>query len=377
MNHRCKTQCCYHNDSHQRGATLAVSLILLFAITMIVIYSSTSTVSELRLSQHEIHTIKALQAADAGLELMMANLLNKTQRELLLVDTDSDAQPDGEITGAIGSSDQTYHVTLTSPTPGDFKQIEVQSIGCSDACSGTCSTACSFHKVIRQNITITSAINSPPAAPLVARGSVNIPSSPDVINNIAPEVIICGGAYSDNPATTIISAGVDVSALSPALPFIDENNVALAATTAGDFFETYFSSDKSTVKSLTGILDCTSGCDKTAINAALSTQQLVWTNGDVTLIGGTYGTATDPIILIVDGNLELRGGATINGLVYVTDPTWDANGAGNAHINGAAIAENSFDTNGNIVIDYDPGILANLNKIILSTAKVSGSWIDF
>ena len=363
--------------TNQNGGTLIVSLILLVAITMITIYSSSSAVNEQRLSQNEMHTIKALQASDAGVEMMLANILDKTQRETLLTDADANGQPDGVLSGTIGSSDQTYSVSLISPTPGNFNKIEVQSIGCSDACSGACSMSCNFRKVIKQSISITSAINSPPSAPLVARGSVNIPSSPDIINNISPEVIKCGGAYSDNPATTLVSAGVDVSSLAPALPFIDQNNAGLAALSADDYFKTYFSGDKATIQGLVGVLNCSSGCNKTDINAELSTSQLVWASGDVTLIGGTYGTATDPVILIVDGNLALRGGATINGLVYVTNPTWDANGAGNALINGAALAENSFDTNGNLVISYDPSILANLNKIVLSVAKVSGSWVDF
>lgn len=363
--------------NRENGGTLVVSLILLFAISMITIYSSRSAVTEQRLSRNEISTIKALHASDAGLEIMMANLLDKTQRASLLADSDSNGQPDGVLSGAIGSSDQTYYVSLSSPTPGDFSKIEAHSIGCSDACSSTCSATCNYHKIVKQEISMVSATNSAPDAPLIARGSVNIPSSPDIVNNISAEVIKCGGPYSDNPATTIISAGVDVSALAPALPFIGENDAALAAITPDDFFETYFSDNKASIQSLTGLLNCSSGCNKTDISGALSASQIVWANGDVTLIGGTYGTATDPIILIVDGNLELRGGATINGLVYVTEPTWDANGAGNAHINGAALAEGSFDTNGNLVINYDPTILANLNNIILSVAKVSGTWNDF
>lgn len=370
---------CHHDimASRQTGATLVVALILLFAVTMITIYSSKSAVLEQRLSKNEINTIKALHASDAGLEIMMANLLDKTQRGILLTDADSNGQPDGILSGALGVSDQTYHVTLTAPTPGNFNEIEVQSIGCSDACSSTCSMACDFHKVVKQDVSMMTAVKTAPDAALIARGSVNIPSSPDIINNTSAEVIKCGGVYSDNPATTIISAGVDVSALPPALPFIDQNDPALAAVTADDFFTTYFNDSKANIQGVTGVLNCSAGCSKTDISAELSISPMVWASGNVTLIGGTYGTATDPVILVVDGNLELRGGATINGLVYVTDPTWDANGAGNAHINGAALAENAFDTNGNIVITYDPGILANLNKVILSVAKVSGSWNDF
>ena len=363
--------------ANQNGGTLIVSLILLVAITMITIYSSGSAVNEQRLSQNEMHIIKSLQASDAGVEIMFANILDKTQRETLLTDADADGQPDGVLSGTIGSSDQTYSASLISPTPGDFNEVEVQSIGCSDACSGTCSMSCNFHKVIKQSVSITSALRNPPGAPLTARGAVNIPSSPDIINNISPQVIQCGLGYSDNPATTLVSNGVDVSSLAPALPFIDQNNASLAALSADDYFKLFIGSDKATMQDLVGVLNCSSGCNKTDINAELATSQLVWTSGDVTLIGGTYGTATDPVVLIVDGNLDLRGGATINGLVYVTNPTWDANGSGNAYINGAALAENSFDTNGNLVVNYDPSILANLNKIVLSVAKVSGSWVDF
>ena len=363
----------------QKGAVLIVTLTLLFALTILSSFSAKVVVTGQRLSSNEIHIAKSSHAADAGVDLFLAQIADTTQRAILLVDADTNGQPDGNISGTLGSSDQTYAITLTAPTAGDFSLIQVNSIGCSDGYAGTCDANAPSHKIINQYMSLTNALTNGPDAPLTARGYVNIPSSPDIVRLVGDGdlVVHSGGAYSDNPATTIISNGVDVSGLAPAPRFIESDYAALSAWSGDDFFESFFGLYKQTIRGFSQVMACGGGCNSSSLATALADGSVIWADGDVTLIGGTFGTVADPIILIVDGNLELRGGATINGLVYVTEDDWDANGAGNAAINGAAIAEGGFDTNGNITITYNPTILSNLENHVLGVARVSGSWIDF
>lgn len=374
MNANCKLQ------QTQKGAILLVTLTLLFALTILSSFGAKVVVTETRLSSNEMHIAKSSHAADSGIDLFLAQVADSTQRAILLDDADANGQPDGTINGTLGTSSQTYSITLNAPTAGDFGIIDVNSIGCSDGYAGTCDTNAPSHKVIQQYFALTGALTNSPNAALTAKDYVNIPSSPDVVRLAGDGdlVVLTGGAYSDNPATTLISNGVDVSGLAPAPPFVDSNDATLAAMSDDDFFESFFGVTKETFKGFAENINCGGGCDKNDLHAALAlnNNQVIWADGDITLLNDTFGTVANPIILIVDGNLELRGGASINGLVYVMADDWDANGAGNAAINGAAIGEGGFDTNGNITITYNPAILSNLEEYIVGVARISGSWID-
>lgn len=362
----------------QKGAVLIVTLTLLFALTILSSFSAKVVVTEQRLSSNEIHIAKSSHAADSGVDLFLAQVADQTQRAILLADADVNGQPDGAINGTLGTSDQTYAISLSAPTAGDFSLIQVKSIGCSDGYAGICDTNAPSHKVIEQYFALTNAIANSPNAPLTARGDVDISSSIEVatLAGDGDLVVLSGGTYNDNGATGIISNGVDVSSDPPAPPFIDENDAALAAMTDDDFFESFFGSSKQTIKTFSEVMNCGGGCDRNDLNAALVNSRLVWADGDLDLMTGTYGTAAEPIILIVEGEFAIRGGAVVNGLVYITSDDGIVNGAGGSEINGAAIAEGDFETTGNLEITFDPTILSNLENHVVGVARVSGSWID-
>ena len=81
--------------------------------------------------------------------------------------------------------------------------------------------------------------------------------------------------------------------------------------------------------------------------------------GDVQLSGGTYTTAdADRPVILVEGDLEIAGGAVINGLVYVRGST--TFGAGNNIINGSLISVGGVtDLFGNTTINFDEDYVAN------------------
>lgn len=361
----------------QNGAVLIVTLTLLFALTILSSFSAKVVVTEQRLSSNEIHIARSSHAADAAVDLFLAQLNDSTTRDTLLTDADTNGQPDGNINGTLGSSDQTYAITITAPTPGDFSLMQVNSIGCSDGYAGTCDTDAPSHKVINQYFSLTSAIRNSPSAPLTARGNVDIASSPDIINDFGTSVVLSGGTYADNAATTIKSSAVNVASVPP---YVVDSDVTLASLTGDQFFESFFGASKATIRGYSYIMNCSATCDKNDLHAAIAAnteKRMIWADGDADLLNDTFGTVADPIVLIIDGNLTIRGGANINGLVYSTELTWNATGAGNSGINGAAIAENNIDVTGNLVINFDPTVLSNLEENVVGVARVSGSWIDF
>ena len=78
--------------------------------------------------------------------------------------------------------------------------------------------------------------------------------------------------------------------------------------------------------------------------------------------GGTYTAGPGQIAIIVRGNLDIRGGATINGIVYVYGTTTFT---GNSTINGSLISLGDVTTGtGSVEINYDATYIGDLQDLI-------------
>ena len=115
------------------------------------------------------------------------------------------------------------------------------------------------------------------------------------------------------------------------------------------------------------------------------TGAIIWinqTNGSMASINNNVviGSAAKPVILIVNGNLQLNNNVTIYGLVFVLNPTTDTQLDNNATINGA-IASSTRDINfyNNATLNYNSSILNAMPSVggANSYAKVAASWRDF
>lgn len=128
------------------------------------------------------------------------------------------------------------------------------------------------------------------------------------------------------------------------------------------------------------VLDCSAAvCDADSLRAVVARNpgRIVWaTNGVVTLDGGAaIGSAADPVLLVVDDDLELSN-TTFNGLVLVRgDPAVVTGNA--ATLNGALLAENELRGGAGFDVVYDADALAPLRWRHGSFVRVPGGWRDF
>ena len=108
--------------------------------------------------------------------------------------------------------------------------------------------------------------------------------------------------------------------------------------------------------------------------------QTIWieqTGGTARINGNTtIGSATQPVILIVNGNFKAKGNTTIYGIVYVAK-NWNNGGGGNLNIIGAAVVEGNFSGKGSPNITYDPTVLNRLQETQGVFVKIPGTWRDF
>lgn len=110
---------------------------------------------------------------------------------------------------------------------------------------------------------------------------------------------------------------------------------------------------------------------------------MIWVDasgGAFTLKNGDYGTPAKPIVLIIDGDLDLAASPRIFGLLMVRGDVVGG-GSGGGEVVGAAIIEgdNGVDGSGGFDVIYEPNILSRAgdgqNRI--AVAAISGTWRDW
>ena len=94
------------------------------------------------------------------------------------------------------------------------------------------------------------------------------------------------------------------------------------------------------------------------------------------------GTSAKPVLLIVDGNLEMQNsGASINGIVYTTQNFKNDNSGNAGSITGSLISEGNINITQNLTFNYDNTMMNAFEngqfagQVMYTT--VAGSWKDF
>jgi hypothetical protein len=126
-------------------------------------------------------------------------------------------------------------------------------------------------------------------------------------------------------------------------------------------------------------LDCAAGCTAAQVRAlaALHPGRMIHVRGNLAVDAGDVGSATDPVLLLLDGDLDLQDpAARIFGLVYAQAPTFAIGGTG--EVRGAVVAENALvASSGEPTIVREAAVLRRLQTRHGSFVRVPGSWKDF
>lgn len=356
------------------AATLAIALVLLFTISFITLFASRAMIFEHRTSINQYRATQAFEAAQAGMELGLANLNVASLRNTYIRDTNSDGivDPatntiDGSLPGALS-----YRIVYTNPTTGNLNLIRITSSGCADGCS-PCTSSCTSRATVGQLVRLQPMLSSAPTAALTAKGNVSLSGSVTVANTDTATngaTVHAGGTVSfGGSASAVTIPGA------PAAASVAGSDTTLSSLSDDNFFQSYFGNSKAKIQSAATQIACSGVC-----NSQLDglTGQTIWVTGDTQLTSNiTIGSASAPVILIVDGNLQITGAATVYGVVYCTALTWDNTGGGTSQIIGAALAEGDFTATGTPNPTYNSSVLQNLQNNLGVFAKIAGSWSDF
>ena len=155
----------------------------------------------------------------------------------------------------------------------------------------------------------------------------------------------------------------------------------LAAQGADPWFRALFVLDAGSYQRQPAVvrLNCAAGCNRARIAAALvlNPRNPIWADGDVTIeaaAGGVVddlGTAADPMMLIVNGNLTISGNANIRGFAHANQITWSAPAA---TWDGALVSATTFTATSVATLRYDKAMLDIIRLRYGSFVRVPGGW---
>lgn len=392
----------YRSLHNQKGvASLVVAVVILVTVTFVTFYTSRAVLMEQKISTNDYRSRMAFEAAQAGIDATM-NALN--QGWLLGPDANGDNLPDVVTTNVVfdpqndGVANNTNTTTLAngskvkvelqSASADNVIQIRVTSTGESDDRAAK--------RVINQFIAAVPPLPNIPDSPFVSRGAMQVGGAA-VINNPEGHSTIWTGENVSlggdaNTATNIAdptsanypnclggSVQCDlVQSSSRQIAGLDiiESDTSLSKLTEPEFFENFFGTTPAVFRdSRTDVITQNLVAQNGVVDKVIWVDTNATGTGTVNLTAGNvFGSAAQPVIIIIDGNLSVSGNNDFFGLVYIRG---ELLGSGNVTtVGGMAVGGGASTSGGNLTITYNSIVLEQTYRKA-KPAGGSGSWRDF
>lgn len=409
----------------QRGSTtLLITIVLMLVLWLAVAASQRGLVFSQRSSTNQYRAAQAFDAAEAGLDWAIAQLNSGTPIDAncragadtgpsfidryLELPTDDAHLADGpmprrdpaalqaacvKVAGTWSCSCPTSGTPML-PTPADadgptvsfvvqFEAgttpgvVQLVSRGCSGGaplCAASGSEPPEARTQLQVAIARLPGLDSEPAAALTVRGAMQASTALAVThqNPASSGITVHAGGEIDAPLLTLTTVPG-----APGWASVIDHDPALTALSGPGFFASVFRMDKQLWKAQPMVrqLRCSSACDR-ALTEAQASHRLLWLDGGLHLDTPiTLGTPERPVLLVVDGPVQLNAAAVIHGVVYGTSAEW-ADHAG-TQVHGAVLIEGELRADGVTQVRHDAAALKRLHHRTGTFARVAGSWRDF
>ncbi len=359
----------YTSSVRQKGmTTLVITLVLLLCLSIMVLAVAKSTLTEQRISANEYDSAQALEASRAGLQFgivyLMANIATIVK----------DANNDGYIDAYSNSSTSNvalndgaqYTINYSNPVSNNFSLVKV-------SCTGTSANGSVTRTVSELVAFYNSLLPHAGNEAMVIKKIANISGTVTTTNTATNGTLYTGSTINKSGATTFTTGLGTTTDIASSVANVISNQSALGNATTTAFFQNFFGASQASVKAQANII-YNSGADfASTLNG--TTGKVIWFNSNANLSSSaTLGSAAAPVIVIVNGNMNISGTLTIYGFVLATG---DWNISGNVTVNGISAVGNNFNASGNIVLNYSSSVLNNLSQFSQKYAPVAGSWKDF
>lgn len=409
----------------QRGvSTMTITMIIVLLTGLAMAYTSRNAINEQRLSANELREKQAFAAASAGIDYALAYMATNG------VDgTDSGTAPDVLTASAVamtsGGQSSYYQVrycdngvsadqlvcpttratalsTVTAcTTPSSLNSVMAFSCGWSDDNGSV--------RKITQRLRLAPSLGGNVSTPLISKGTTNLlTGGASVLNHFNDLTVWTGQSIlgqsntgktfinSDSGNITLTQSDLRNSGNSPSCnnppsgytcstqgSTIGHDTISgdtrLSTLTSDQFFSLFFGTTPTLYRDnvasykidLSGTL---TGEDSTSLSSLQGMgNKAIWVDGDVSGLPTPVGEPTKPVVLIINGNLDLSSNTVINGLVFVTG---NVTGNGNPEIYGSLIVAGTSSFTGNLLVVYDPWVTSGAENVG-KAGKVPGSWRDW
>lgn len=355
------------------AAVLSFVIILLFSLTLLMFSLTKMGIFSQKITANEYRAQQAKEAAEAGLDFGIVYLAKNSATIVKDINSDGyiDAFSNSSTTNVSLSNGSKYSITYNNPTANNLNIITITSIGSSSDNSAS--------RELRVKVKYTPVLMSYSNYPFLVRGNVSLSGSSQVSNTESNNNVQAGGTISiSGGARTITSSGT-TSTSSSTQSDVSQNNAGLQSSTATSFFMSSFGVAASTIANSVNYYYQNSS--NTNYNTKLSGKEgvSIWidqTGGTTATVDSTtvVGSATNPVILIVNGDLKIQGSAVIYGFIFITG---NLQTAGSATVNGGVAVGGNVTDSGNFTLNYSSAILSKVQQSMGSYGKIAGSWNDF
>lgn len=363
---------------HQSGgATFLTAVILLVVTTMIAIFAANITRNIDKEVGNQARARQAFAAAEAGMEFGISYLKQNYSTIIASPSSGHINFSNASITNVSQADGSKYSVVYTNPIANNYTLIAVTSTGTSADNSAT--------RTAQQQIQSDSIIGNFGNSSIVSKGQIDVGGNATIQNTVSNQTILSGGDVSFSGSGHTVTSGGTMSNASGTGADVTQNSTTLSNMSNSDFFANYFgTTNTDTVKSQ--VVNYYNNSSNTNYSATLNgkTGTSIWidqTSGTTATINGntTIGSAANPVLLVVNGNLSISGNVTIYGFIYILGTSNVDTLTGNITINGGLATTGNFNMTGSSQLTYDPTVLTNLSNqnSLRYYAKAAGTWKDF
>lgn len=421
--------------------TLFIAAILLFIMSIGVLYANKNIIFEQRTSADQMKQTTAMEVAEAGLQWAIGMLNNPGNMNTSCATSTTTTAVSGATTSFRKQYFQpstTGFTPVTTVQPGcawdptlnnnaggwtcscpanglasptlsagvastnsfsvsfavvatDPKAVQITSTGCvqkTGMCASSATSGADANASVTAIVKSSPLLPGAPAAAVTCGTNCNIGGgSFNVVNTdvLTHGVLVDAGGTAQMPSTAITLPGQPVQ---NALLSGDSSLSSLASSdptcTNSKMFQSFFGTTFQEYQNApsTYSIDCsTAQSCGTAVQTAYNDgwRSFYFSNSFVynNSSGGNLGSASDPVTIVSAGTVNINGNINIYGVIFSNDASLNDLGTGNSTIDGALVTCGQLTTKGNGSVTYDGSVMTSLNKTSGTIVPVPGSWRDW
>jgi Tfp pilus assembly protein PilX len=358
----------------QRGVTvLIMTVLLLLSATLIVIFAAQYSLTQARITSNQYRNMQAYEAAQAGLEYGIAYLIQNSAT-ILATPSGGHILPytSATTTNVTQSNNSKYSIVYTNPISANYNLILITSTGTSDDGTST--------RVAQQEVEAGSTLLSPSSYVLVTTQKIALSGGTTVTNTITNQTLEAGSSVAGSGSFKTVTSSGTTSTSGNFGSDITQNVTSLANTSAGDLFSDFFGMTEAQYTAKVAHTYTSNSNYATTLNGMTGTTIYINAGtGSANFSGSTtIGSPTAPVLIVIDGNLNISGSLTLYGFLFVHGAsTATTNLSGTINITGGIATTDNVSASGTLNMTYDNAVLGNVQAATSYFARVPGSWKDF